>query len=394
MKKLVSIAGIFLIPFFLHAEVNYFSGTWDETVAKAKTEKKIVMLDCYTDWCSWCKVMDRTDFKNDSITGELDKDFIASHREMEKDPEGLKLSMKYHVQAFPTFLFFSPGGKLIHVIVGYRKTADFYSELKKLEDGSSLENFPGYGPLIDPGYPEFYKKSFGTKETRVIPKADTINSFLAKQKDLTNEVSWSVINRFSSMDEKYSNSVLTNADKLRSLYGKDQVDSKIYTIIQTKAFAAANNNDEKALTDAMNELDKYLPVTTMVGSNSDAKLIWRQNFYEKNNQWSKVADLVQSYIDTSKIENIAGYVNGVSWDFYQKCDDIKVCERTLPWMKKVTDASVDYPSMDTYAALLYKTGHYKEAKDEAEKAIAEGKNEKEDTSSTEKLLVDINAKLK
>ena len=97
---------------------------------------------------------------------------------------------------------------------------------------------------------------------------------------------------------------------------------------------------------------------------------------------------------TSKIENIADEINGFSWDFYEKCDDVKICERTLPWMKKITDAKQEYASMDTYASLLYKTGHYEDAKAVAVKAIELGKAENETTDSTEKLLLDIEAKLK
>src|SRR5882757_9575556 len=100
MKRIVIALGISLVPFFAQAsEINYFAGTWDQTIAKATAEKKIVMLDCYTDWCYWCKVMDKSTFQSDSITGELSKYFVASHREMEKDPEGLAIAMKYHVQA-------------------------------------------------------------------------------------------------------------------------------------------------------------------------------------------------------------------------------------------------------------------------------------------------------
>ena len=389
MKKSLPIILLFLIPFFLHSrEVNYFSGTWEETMKKAKTEKKIVMLDCYTDWCSWCKVMDKSTFKSDSVIDQLDKNFIACRREMEKDPEGIKLAMKYHVQAFPSFLFFSPEGKLIHVTVGYRTTADFYAELQKIENGTGIENYPGFGPLMDPGFPDFYKKSFGTKTTKVIPKRDTIYAFLDKQKDLTSEVSWGVMIRFP-LNEKYSNSVLTNATKLRELYGKDQVDQKIYSIIQARVDTAVAHNNEKELEMAIQDLDKYI-----TSDNNFNKIYWREQFYKKNNEWEKLANMEQSIIDTCKIEAIYQSINGVCWDFYTNCNDLKICERTLPWMKKVTDAKPEYAQMDTYACLLFKTGYYKEAKEIAIKAIELGKKEGSDTSETEKLLVDIEAKLK
>jgi len=32
--------------------------TFEQAVEKAKTEKRPIFIDVYTDWCGWCKVMD------------------------------------------------------------------------------------------------------------------------------------------------------------------------------------------------------------------------------------------------------------------------------------------------------------------------------------------------
>ncbi len=40
-------------------EVAYFNKPWKEVLAKAKAENKYIVVDCYTDWCGWCKVMDK-----------------------------------------------------------------------------------------------------------------------------------------------------------------------------------------------------------------------------------------------------------------------------------------------------------------------------------------------
>ncbi|MCI0751442.1 MAG: thioredoxin family protein, partial [Flammeovirgaceae bacterium] len=33
--------------------------TFEQAVEKAKTEKRPIFIDVYTDWCGWCKVMDK-----------------------------------------------------------------------------------------------------------------------------------------------------------------------------------------------------------------------------------------------------------------------------------------------------------------------------------------------
>ncbi|HRG07218.1 MAG TPA: DUF255 domain-containing protein, partial [Cyclobacteriaceae bacterium] len=36
--------------------------TFEEAVEKSKTEKRKIFIDVYTDWCGWCKVMDKNTF--------------------------------------------------------------------------------------------------------------------------------------------------------------------------------------------------------------------------------------------------------------------------------------------------------------------------------------------
>lgn len=61
MRRAVSIA-LLLISISLFAgaeEVNYYNRSWQEIMEKARAEHKYILVDCYTDWCGWCKVMDK-----------------------------------------------------------------------------------------------------------------------------------------------------------------------------------------------------------------------------------------------------------------------------------------------------------------------------------------------
>ncbi len=41
--------------------------TFEEAVEKSKTEKRKIFIDVYTDWCGWCKVMDKNTFTDPQI---------------------------------------------------------------------------------------------------------------------------------------------------------------------------------------------------------------------------------------------------------------------------------------------------------------------------------------
>ncbi len=61
--------------------------TFEEAVRLNKTEPKLIFIDLYTDWCGWCKVMDRTTFADTVIANYMNKNFYAVKFNAEgKDP--------------------------------------------------------------------------------------------------------------------------------------------------------------------------------------------------------------------------------------------------------------------------------------------------------------------
>jgi uncharacterized protein YyaL (SSP411 family) len=50
---------------------------YDAALAKAKTDHKLVLVDLYTDWCGWCKRLDRDTYSDKDVEAKVTKDFIA-----------------------------------------------------------------------------------------------------------------------------------------------------------------------------------------------------------------------------------------------------------------------------------------------------------------------------
>jgi len=51
--------------------------TWEEAHELSKTAPKKVFIDLYTDWCGWCKKMDKTTFQDPAVVKELNDNFYA-----------------------------------------------------------------------------------------------------------------------------------------------------------------------------------------------------------------------------------------------------------------------------------------------------------------------------
>lgn len=87
-------------------------------------------------------------------------------------------------------------------------------------------------------------------------------------------------------------------------------------------------------------------------------------------------------------------LNSLAWDVYENESDKEKLINAVKWVKRSIELDKNYYNSDTYAALLYKMGNYKEALVIAQEAIEIAKKTDIDFSVTTKLIKDINIKLK
>jgi thioredoxin-related protein len=74
MKKILFL----LLSGFLFCSVSAQKVKWytiEEAVELNKKEPRKIMIDVFTDWCGWCKVMDKNTFQNDTIAEYLNQEY-------------------------------------------------------------------------------------------------------------------------------------------------------------------------------------------------------------------------------------------------------------------------------------------------------------------------------
>lgn len=92
---------------------------WKKIVKKAKKEKKLIFVDCYTSWCGPCKLLARDVFTNDEVADFFNANFVNAKFDMEKDADGKILRKQFDVKFFPTLVFVDPAsGEIVHRMVG------------------------------------------------------------------------------------------------------------------------------------------------------------------------------------------------------------------------------------------------------------------------------------
>ena len=60
--------------------------TWDEAVKANEQDPKLLFIDVYTDWCGWCKVMDRKTFTDPQVIKHINDNYYAVKFNAESEP--------------------------------------------------------------------------------------------------------------------------------------------------------------------------------------------------------------------------------------------------------------------------------------------------------------------
>ena len=119
---------VLCVHVFAQEGVRFETLSLQEALVKAKKEKKLVFVDCYTTWCGPCKTMVEKVFPNKRVGDVLNKGCVPVKYDMETE-EGKIIANKYGVKVFPTYLILKPDGTLQHKAVGAVWEDDFLMRL-------------------------------------------------------------------------------------------------------------------------------------------------------------------------------------------------------------------------------------------------------------------------
>jgi thioredoxin-related protein len=142
------------------AEVEWHS--FDDGVEAASDQGKHIMVDVYTDWCGWCKKLEKETYSDYAVREVLSESFISVKL---KGDSGKKLRVKgqsaqygsqtllqfvpteeagiseqgltrsvLKITGYPTILFLAPDGRMITQLPGYHDARSFVNIINYIKD--------------------------------------------------------------------------------------------------------------------------------------------------------------------------------------------------------------------------------------------------------------------
>jgi thioredoxin-related protein len=145
---LLTLASFCLIAFFSFIskpeisnkkEINWLSIT--EAYKMNQQEPRKIFVDVYTNWCGWCKKMDKETFSNPEVVEIVNEKFYAVKLNAENTEPIIMagdtttaqmIARSMGVTGYPTIVYIKEDFKTIQPVSGYQNASKFKDTLEKI----------------------------------------------------------------------------------------------------------------------------------------------------------------------------------------------------------------------------------------------------------------------
>lgn len=129
--KILLTALVMLFTFSIsYSQVNFEHISYNEALAKAKKENKIIFIDCWASWCGPCKALIKKTFPLKEVGDYMNSRYINLKVDIEKG-DGPHIQSTYKIGSLPTLLFVDSNGKEITRAQAGYTAEQFINSIKK-----------------------------------------------------------------------------------------------------------------------------------------------------------------------------------------------------------------------------------------------------------------------
>lgn len=344
---------------------------FENVLAKAKSENKVIFLDAYAVWCGPCNFMINNIFPQASVGEYHNENFINLKYDMEQ-PYGIKIKQKYNVVAYPTLLYIDGDGEVLHRTVGATPDAASFLEISR-QAIDPERNFRGISTKIAKGdrtaatIQQYLKLFYGAPNTETLMNE---HFKLVNESERFGADTWGLMKEYmNDIDSEAYHFFLANRIAYEERYSKKEVEEKLYN-----SFMAAYRKQPEIA-------DRLAAIDPEIFQSSQREVKFRmagsQFARDRSNRalWSDYLAKAGEYAEKNEVSS--ALLNSIARNvltYHSNFNDRQALNKALEWSKKAIDQSPELLSAhNTYALLLHATGKRREAVTYHENTIARAK---------------------
>lgn len=340
--------------------ITFFHGSWEEALAKAAAEDKLIFVDAYASWCGPCKAMARNVFPKPEVGAFFNANFINLKLDMEK-AESTAFRRTHQVSAYPTLFFINAKNEVVHRTVGGKPVKGLLAAgqeaLTKMDD---LE------ALAERWESEAHEPALALRYVRALvrqnePHARVANDYLRGRKDLAAPDNLKLLLLAATeADSRIFDLLVANRAAANALVGAEAVDRQLTAAVEATLQKAVEFKSEPLLETAADKM-------ALIDKAAGKRLALRGAF-----QLAAAGQDLKAFRKAAK-KYLAKGVNGAP-DRYQEVFRVTAASSFIDnpgVLDMATEAAAASAAADPDNALrkYYKLAEFLMGKDQPEKAL-------------------------
>lgn len=363
--------------------IVFFEGSWADALETARSQRKLIFVDAYTEWCGPCKMMNRNTFPSDQVGELFNSSFVNVKLDMEKG-EGLTFASRYQVNAYPTLLFLNHKGEIVHKVLGYLSPRALMAEaqvaLRPENSLSGLELAYEQGTTNRDSLFMLAMAYHQMDDRRAYDVGDRFFSTISRDKELLLPENWKAIQALTvDINSREYQYLLKKQKKFIRKFGYQPVLDKIYDLLKKAAISSALTRNDQAYQQALSIADSRLK------DDGRTSLRLQMTYAEASKNWPAYAARAVEYFDRHIIIQPKELSNAAK-HLYLHITNEEQLEEAIAWTRQsIAIENAGYNNL-ILAQLLGKVGNQEEALRQAYRAKRQLELEGADTREVEALI--------
>lgn len=332
MIKSLSIAALICVTFCTQAQYNvhFEKKSWSETVQQAEEENKLIFIDGFTTWCEPCKMMDIQVFNRSHVARFFNRNFVNYKMDMEKD-NGPLFVVNYGIKEYPSFLFLTSDGTLVHKFQGYKHADEMIASAQPaLERERKIE---AWDKRYQEGgrKPDFlYNYTFACLQRMDDSHKQVVQEYLSTQEDWGTDKNIKFIYQFmEDIDSEMFLHMAKNRSQYELVIGKDKVSKTIDIMVNNKIH---NSSPTPSIEEVMSLYRLAYPEG---GENLAQEYALEK--YQAAGDFDRYADIAIVYYSRPEHKPAKEDLKLMISEFYDRAQDPNHLAVAYGWAKEILD---------------------------------------------------------